>query len=59
MTGSLLVALTMMIVVVPTAAVWAAGGGVLSRSIAGGRASRIVSLSLGVLLAATVVSVWV
>lgn len=59
MAGSLLVAVTMMIVVIPTAALWAGGGGVLSRFIVGGRASRIMSLGLAALLAATVVSVWI
>ena len=57
--GSLLVALTMMLVVIPTAALWAAGGGVLSRFVAGRRAGRIVSLALAAMLAATVVSVWI
>lgn len=59
MTGSILVALTMMIVVIPTAALWAGGGGVLSRFIDGGRAHRIVSLGLAALLAATVAYVWI
>lgn len=59
MAGSLLVAITMMIVVVPTAALWAGGGGVLSRFIAGGRGGRIVNLGLAALLAATVVYVWI
>jgi threonine/homoserine/homoserine lactone efflux protein len=59
MVGSILVALTMMIVVIPTAALWAGGGGVLSRFIAGERANRIVSLGLAALLAATVAYVWI
>jgi threonine/homoserine/homoserine lactone efflux protein len=57
--GTGVVALTMMAVVIPTAALWAAGGGALGRSPAGGRGSRPVSLALAVLVAATVVSVWV
>lgn len=57
--GSLLVALTMTIVVVPTAALWAGAGGALSRWITGDRTRRAVSLALAVLLAATVVYVWV
>lgn len=59
MAGSILVALTMMVVVVPTAALWAGGGGILSGLIAGDRANRIVSLGLAALLAATVVYVWI
>jgi threonine/homoserine/homoserine lactone efflux protein len=57
--GTLLVAITMVIVVIPTAALWAGGGGVISRHVAGDRANRIVSLGLAGLLAATVVSVWI
>ena len=57
--GGALVAVTMMIVVIPTAALWAGGGGILSRVIAGERANRLVSLALAVLLAATVVTVWI
>lgn len=57
--GSLLVAATMMVVVVPTAAVWAGSGRVLSPLMTNGRAHRIVSLVLAVLLAGTVVFVWI
>ncbi len=57
--GSILVAVTMMLVVLPSAALWAAGGGVLSRLIAGDRSSRIVSLVMAALIAATVIGVWV
>ena len=56
--GSLLVAVTMTIVVVPTAALWAGAGGALSRLIAGERANRLVSLALAALLAAMVAYVW-
>jgi threonine/homoserine/homoserine lactone efflux protein len=56
--GSILVASTMMVVVVPSAALWAAGGDALSRFIAGERAHRVVSVALAVVLAATVVVVW-
>ena len=49
----------MMIVIVPTASLWAAGGGVLSRYLAGEGRQRIVSLVLAALLAATVVYVWI
>jgi threonine/homoserine/homoserine lactone efflux protein len=57
--GSILVAITMILIVLPTAAAWAAGGGVLSRFMAGERARRIVSLVLAVVLAATVIYVWI
>jgi threonine/homoserine/homoserine lactone efflux protein len=57
--GSIVVASTMMVVVVPSAALWAAGGDALSRFIAGERAHRVVSVALAVVLAATVVVVWV
>lgn len=56
--GSLLVALTMAIVVVPTAAVWAGAGGALNGLMAGDRSRRGVSRLLAALLAATVVFVW-
>ena len=59
MAGSILVAFTMMIVVVLTAALWAGAGGVLSRFVSGERALRIVSLGLAALLAVTVAYVWV
>jgi threonine/homoserine/homoserine lactone efflux protein len=59
MAGSILVALTMMVVVIPTAAIWAGGGGVLSRFVRGERGHRIVGLGLAALLAATVAYVWI
>ena len=57
--GSVLVALTMAIVVIPTAAVWAAAGGALAGWLAADRAGRAVSVALAALLAATVVFVWI
>ncbi len=57
--GSILVALTMMVVVIPTAALWAAGGGLLNLLLSGGRTHRAVSMVLAGLLAATVAFVWV
>ncbi len=56
--GSILMSLTMMIVVIPCAALWAEGGGVLSQFL-GGRARRVVSLGLAAALAATVAYVWI
>ena len=57
--GSLVVIATMMVVAIPTSAVWAAAGGTLARFIADDRRRVIVSWLLGGLVALTVVSVWV
>lgn len=56
--GGVVVAMTMMVVILPSAALWAWGGGLLSRLVAGRRAHRMVSLGLAALLAATVITVW-
>jgi hypothetical protein len=56
--GSLLVALTMMIVVIPSTSLWVGAGGILSRLLTG-RASRFVNLGLALALAATVIYVWI
>ena len=58
-TGSLLVAAAMMLVIVPTAELWAAGGGALNGLLSGARTHRFVSLALAGIVAATVVWVWV
>ena len=57
--GSLLAAITMMLVVIPTAALWAGGGRIVSPLMANERAHRVTSLGLAILLAATVVFVWI
>jgi threonine/homoserine/homoserine lactone efflux protein len=57
--GSILVALTMMVVILPTAALWAAGGGALARFLTEERTQRVVSLALAAMVVATIVSVWV
>ena len=58
--GARLVAITMMLVVIPTAALWAGGRGGSVSPVAGrSHASESSSLGLGALLAATVVSVWI
>ena len=57
--GSIVVAVTMMIVVIPTATLWAAGGRVLNPLLVDERAHRIVSRILALLLAATVAYVWI
>ena len=56
--GSLLVALTMAAVTVPTAALWAAAGGPINRLMAGEGTGRLVNGFLALLVAATAVSVW-
>jgi threonine/homoserine/homoserine lactone efflux protein len=54
----MLVAGSMMIVVVPTATLWAGAGDTLSRFVSTPRARWIVSLVLAGLLIATVALVW-
>ena len=56
--GSVLVAVTMMAVILPTATLWAAAGGAINRVVSSDRRQRVVSLALAVLVVATVVSVW-
>jgi threonine/homoserine/homoserine lactone efflux protein len=57
--GSVVVAVTMMAVIVPTAALWAAAGGAISRYLVGDGRQRIVSLVLAALLVATIAAVWI
>lgn len=59
MLGTLLMASVMMLVVVPCASVWAGAGTFLNRFLTGGRRSRTFRVALGVLLAATVLYIWV
>lgn len=56
--GSLFMALVMMIVIVPCASIWAGAGTFLSRYLADQRRSRAFRVALGLLLAATVVYIW-
>lgn len=56
--GSVAVAVTMMLVILPTASLWAAGGELIERSFAGARSRRVISLVLALLLVGTVVSTW-
>jgi threonine/homoserine/homoserine lactone efflux protein len=56
--GTLVVAATMMVVVLPTATVWAAGGGAVRGVLSDARTARIVSVGLAAVVAATVVTVW-
>lgn len=52
-------ALVMMLVVVPCAGVWAAAGTFLGRFLADQTRSRVFRIVLGVLLAATVLYIWI
>lgn len=57
--GSAVVALTMMVVIIPTALLWAGAGGMLGRLITSPGARRVVSLSLAAMLLGTIVLVWI
>jgi threonine/homoserine/homoserine lactone efflux protein len=57
--GSALVIATMMLVVLPTAAAWAAGGTVIGRLLTSDRARHTLSLGLAALLAASVAYLWI
>ena len=48
----------MALVILPTAALWAGGGGALARVVDSPRARRIVNVSLATLLVASVATVW-
>jgi threonine/homoserine/homoserine lactone efflux protein len=58
-TGSLMVAVVMMVVILPSATVWAGAGGAMSRLLSSERTHGIVSIGLAVMLAVTVVLVWI
>ena len=57
--GTLLVALAMMSMIVPTASVWAGAGDVMSRWLSGERTRRVVSVVLGAMVVGTIVLVWI
>ncbi|HEX8026373.1 MAG TPA: LysE family transporter [Candidatus Limnocylindrales bacterium] len=57
--GSVAAAATMVLVILPTAGTWAAGGAAIARLFAVERTRRVVGLVLAVLLAASVVLVWI
>src|SRR5262245_61903225 len=57
--GTLVVAGTMALVIIPTAAAWALGGELIDRLLAGTRARRAVSFVLAGMLVVTIVSVWI
>lgn len=54
-----IVLLTVWIVVVATASLWALGGTTLSRALQGARARRVAGVTLGILLLASVAFVWI
>jgi hypothetical protein len=56
--AALTLAATSAIVILGTAAVWAAGGAALNRVVANGRAQRAVSIALALILAASVAFIW-
>ena len=56
-TATALTAATMMVVVIPSAAVWGAGGAVLQRL--GGGNSRTLSTLLALILVGTVAYIWI
>ena len=57
--GSAVVILTMIVVVLPTAALWAAGGTALHRLTASQRAQRALNVALGLLLALSIAFIWI
>lgn len=57
--GAVAVAATCAVVILGTAAVWAAGGAALRRLTDGGRAQRVVNVALALVLAASVAFIWV
>ena len=57
-TGSLVVAAVMMVVILPTATLWVVAGDALGRLISSDRARRAVSVVLAATVVATVVLVW-
>ncbi len=58
-TGTLLVALAMMSMIIPAAAVWAGAGEAMSRWLSGERTRRVVSVVLGAMVVGTIVLVWI
>lgn len=57
--GSALTILTMMLVVLPTAAAWAAGGTFISRLLTNDGARRALGVGLAVVLVASVADLWI
>lgn len=57
--GSAIVILVMIVVVIPTAALWAAGGTALHRLTTSQRAHRALNGALGLLLAMSIAFIWI
>ena len=57
--AGLAVAATCATVILPTAAVWAAGGAALRRFTDGGRGQRAINITLALVLAASVAFIWI
>jgi threonine/homoserine/homoserine lactone efflux protein len=57
--GVVLLTGTLMVVVVASSSIWAAGGAALGRFVDDGRWRRLVSVALAVLLVASVALIWV
>ena len=57
--GSVLVAIVMMAVAIPSSALWAVGGEAIDRLIERPSTRRAVSLTLALLVVATVALVWI
>jgi threonine/homoserine/homoserine lactone efflux protein len=58
MTGTVVVALVMMSMIIPAASVWAGAGDAMSRWMSGERTRRAVSVVLGAMVIGTIVLVW-
>ena len=56
--GTVVVALAMMSMVVPTAAAWAGAGGVMGRWLSGEWTRRVLGVVLGLMILGTIVLVW-
>jgi threonine/homoserine/homoserine lactone efflux protein len=57
--GALAIAVTMMLVIVPTALVWVVAGGAIGRVMVRERPRRLISAALAAVLVATIVLVWI
>jgi threonine/homoserine/homoserine lactone efflux protein len=57
--GSAIVILTMVVVVLPTAAIWAAGGTALHRLTKSQRANRVLNSALALLIALSIAFIWI
>ena len=57
--AALVMAAVVMVIVIPSAGLWALGGNALSRFVSGPRAHRAISLTLALVLAGMVVLIWV